>query len=573
MSNLLQAPQNAGRLIVESAAVLACPLLDTEKFVRFCRDRDLSIDRARLLRLERLGLFAPVFRVRAPGTRGQSFHIPVREGNNWFDKGWAWDTTRIPVEHEIPSDRITTQQGYYSIFQVDWLRLVLNEMTLHVQMDAYLAEPISKASRSDQGISRWVERFKEVQEGSSTHTYRPSIALLCQYISNRYYPQAVGDQRTIRTGSGTSWDRWLTVGDRSWTWENYVRDWDPGLVAIHFGLTPEKLKHAYRTLSNSQSFMDPIANWYPLVQFVSLDKRRKLKGAALQAETLREGALMLRGLHFDLYHEKLPAPGEINTTVIVPMPELEVRKDVRMHLEYVVNQYGLNPQPKLVLFVEGQSEERVVHRLLEEYFGILPGRLSIEVVTVRGVDNATGTSEDRFRAILRLVDYLHHHQTFAFVVLDNENFASKLKRESATTRSTYGHRKRITRPEYIHVWKSAFELDNFSNSELARALIRVSGERYRFTAAEIVSCRAAKNPGAALSKLYREATQFGLPKLQLADALVDTLLSDRSRRRAENRPIIKVLVRALKLAALNHLPTRQEAWTMNQASRLLARKT
>lgn len=572
MTNLLQAPPNAGRLIVESAAVLACPLLDTEKFVQFCRDRDLNIDRARLLRLERLGLFAPVFRVRAPSTRGQSFHIPVRKGNNWFDKGWAWDTTRIPFEHEIPSDRITTQQGYYSIFQIDWLRLVLNEMTLHVQMDAYLAEPVN-GSRSDQGISRWVERFKEVQESSRTHTYRPSIALLCQYISNRYYPQAVGDQRMIRTGSSTSWDRWLTVGDRSWTWESCVRGWDPGVVATHFGLTSEKLKHAYRTLSSSQGFMDPIANWYPLVQFVPLDRRRKLKGTALQAETLREGALMLRGLYFDLYHEKLPPPNEVNTTVIVPMPELELRKDVRMHLEYVVNQYGLNPQPKLVLFVEGQSEERVVQRLLKEYFGILPGRLSIEVVTVRGVDNATGTSEDRFRAILRLVDYLHHHQTFALVVLDNENSASKLKRESVTAPSTYGHRKRITRPEYIHVWRSAFELDNFSNSELASALIRVSGSRYRFSAAEVATCRAAKNPGAALSKLYRDATQFGLPKLQLADALVDILLSEQSRRRAENRPIVKVLVRALKLAALNHLPTRQEVWTKNQASKLLARRT
>lgn len=573
MNNLLQAPPNAGRLIVESTAVLACPLLDTEKFVRFCRDRDLDIDRTRLLRLERLGLFAPIFRVRAPTEKGQSFHIPVRGGNNWFEKGWAWDTTRIPFEHEVPSDRSSAQQGYYSIFQIDWLRLVLNEMTLHVQMDAYLADPAAKASRSDQGISRWVERFREVQESSSAHTYRPSIALLCQYISNRYYPQAIGDQRTIRTGSSTYWDRWLSVGDRSWTWESYVRSWDPEAVATHFGLTPERLKHAYRTLSGSQWSVDPIANWYPLVQFVSLDKRRKLKGTALQAETLREGALMLRGLYFDLYHEKLPPPDEIYTTVVVPMPEREVRKDARMHLEYITNQYGLNPQPKLVLFVEGQSEERVVHRLLEEYFGILPGRLSIEIVTVRGVDNATGTSEDRFRAILRLVDYLHHHQTFAFVVLDNENYASKLKRESATTPSTYGHRRRITRPEYVHVWKSAFELDNFSSSELAQALTRVSGDRYRFAVAEIAACRTAKNPGAALSKLYREATQFGLPKLQLADALVDILLSDQSRKRAENRPIVKVLVRALKLAALNHLPTRQEAWAMNQASKLLARKT
>ena len=573
MGELLRAPEGAGRLVVESAALFACPLLDTERFVRFCRDRGLDVDRDRLLRLERLGLFAPIFRVRAPRGKQQSFLIPIRDGKNWFDKGWAWDTTRIPFEHNIPPDKTTSQQGYYSIFQIDWLHHVLSMMTLHVHMDSYLVEKKSKKGRGEQGIHLWSKRFREVQEMSRIHAYRPSIALLCQYISNRYYPNAVGDQRTVRASSGDYWDRWLTVADRSWTWNDEVRGWDPRKAEALFELTPEKLKHAYRTLAGTQQFMDPIANWYPLVQFVSLNKRRKLKGTALQAETLREGALMLRQLYLDLYCEELPPPNEINTTVIVAMPEIEVRKDVRKHLEYVVNQYGINPQPKLVLFVEGQSEERIAHRLFEEYFGFPPGRLSIEIVTIRGVDHATGTREDRFRAILRLVDYLHHHQTFAMVMLDNENNASKLKHASKTAGSTYGRRARVTRPEYIHVWKTAFELDNFSNTELARALSVVASGRHLFTIAEISVCRADKYPGAALSRLYKSATQFSLPKLELADALVDILLSAESRRSPESRPIVKVLSRAIRLAALNPLPTRHQSWEINQKSKYFAKKS
>lgn len=572
MSDLLRAPDGAGKLIVESTAMLACPLLDTEKFIRFCRDRDLAIDRDRLLRLERLGLFAPIFRVRAPRGNHQPFLIPIRDGDNWFDKGWAWDTTRIPFEHETPPDESPAQQGYYSIFQIDWLQHVLSMMTLHVHMDSYLEEKTAK-KRGEQGIPLWTKRYREVQELSRTHAYRPSIALLCQYISNRYYPNAVGDQRTVRTGNGVYWDRWLMVEDRSWTWDDEVRRWDPGKVEALFELTPKKLKHAYRTLAGAQQFIDPIANWYPLVQFVSLNKRRKLKGAALRAETLREGALMLRKLYSDLYREELPPPNEVDATVRTPMPEIVVRKDVRKHLEYVVNQYGINPQPKLVLFVEGQSEERIAHRLFEEYFGFPPGRLSIEIVTIRGVDHATGTREDRFRAILRLVDYLHHHQTFAIVLLDNENNASKLKHASKTASSTYGKRARVTRPEYIHVWKAAFELDNFSNTELARALSIVSGNRRVFTVAEVAACRTDKNPGAALSQLYNSATQFSLPKLELADALVDILLSTESRRSPESRPIVKVLSRAIRLAALNPLPTRHQSWEINQASKYFAKKS
>ncbi len=83
---LLTIPARAGRAIVESDAVLACPLRGTDRFVKFCSDRGLQINRERLVRLERLGLFGPVFRVRTPPSEAVPFYIPVRPGNNWFTK-------------------------------------------------------------------------------------------------------------------------------------------------------------------------------------------------------------------------------------------------------------------------------------------------------------------------------------------------------------------------------------------------------------------------------------------------------------------------------------------------------
>jgi len=565
-------PANAGRMIVESAALMACPLLDADKFAAFCSERDLSIDRERLQRLERLGLFAPVFRVRTPDDNAEAFHIPVREGNNWFQKGWAWDTTHIPVDHEIPTDNDRSHQAYYSIFQIDWLRCVLTSMTLHVHLDSYIDGPASERNWSGRKDD-WLQHTKSMVETSRSHTYRPSVALLCQYISNRYYPSALGDQRMIRVGGSTSWDQWLSVGDHRWDWEEEARKWDPKRAELLFQLTPQKLKHAYEMLASGQSFVDPLARWYPLVQFVSIDERRRLKGAALQADTLREGALMLRSLYLDLYREELPPPNEVHMTVIVPTPEREVRKDARRYLEFVVNDYGLNPRPKLVLFVEGQSEERMINRLFEEFFGFPVSRAWIELINLRGVDNATGGWEDRFRAILRLVDYHHHHQTLVVILLDNENHARKLKKESVTAQSTYEYRKRVTRPEYIHVWKKSLEFDNFSDSELAAALTEVSGGAVAFTRAEVADCRVLKNPGAALGRAYKQKTASGLPKPKLNDLLVDRMLSDRSRRKVQNRPIVMLLLRALELAMKNPPPTRQEIWEKNQKSKMLAKKS
>jgi hypothetical protein len=79
--NLLTLPPAAGRAIIETNAVIACPLLGTDSFVTFCRDRGLSRDRGRLLRLERLGVFAPIFRVRTPPANASPFYIPIRPDN------------------------------------------------------------------------------------------------------------------------------------------------------------------------------------------------------------------------------------------------------------------------------------------------------------------------------------------------------------------------------------------------------------------------------------------------------------------------------------------------------------
>lgn len=136
--NLLTLPDHSGKEIVQSGAVITCSLLGTDRFVKFCRERGLAINRERLIRLERMRLFSPVFRVRTPDQNVQPFYIPIREENNWFIKKWAWDTTEIFCNYKVPDDNDVTQEGYYSIFQIDYLHIVLQEMTLHVQLDGYL---------------------------------------------------------------------------------------------------------------------------------------------------------------------------------------------------------------------------------------------------------------------------------------------------------------------------------------------------------------------------------------------------------------------------------------------------
>ncbi len=124
-----------------------------------------------------------------------------------------------------------------------------------------------------------------------------------------------------------------------------------------------------------------------------------------------------------------------------------------------------------------------------------PGKYGIEIVVLGGIGAATGSKKrDRFRAIIRLVDYLHHHQTFAFLILDNENYAADLKAKAKEAKSIHGSRRYVTRPEYIRIWKDSFEFDNFSCAEIAAALTELAQGVVEFSVSDVANAKKASPP-------------------------------------------------------------------------------
>lgn len=567
-ADLLGLPENAGRLLLERGGIFLCPLLKTDDFARFCTERGHPITRERLLGFERLRLFFPIFRITSHA--GERLRLPLQD-DKLFRKEIAIDTASRR-EYPIPDDTRRGGEAYYSAFQISTLTFVLSEFTSKLSLEGFLDEgwPEEDWKSLRQELH---SNVRALAEAARRHTYRPAVDLLCQFISDRYYPHARGNQRTIQiTEGGFGFDEWTVRNARTWRWREYARNWNPRDAERAFGLTPAKLRHAYRGLASLQLQEDPIASWHQLVQFVAIEQRDKLKGAALGAETMRYGALMLRQLHKDLYGEILPVPNEINSTVFTHVPELAVRDDPLRYLEYVVNRYDLNPRPKLTLFVEGPSEEAAIRSIFEQYFGAHTGVHGIEIVVLGGVSTATGGKQDRYRAILRLVDYLHHHQTFAFVILDKEGMAEQLKRSTSETLSTLHPGRYASRRDYVYLWRVSFEFDNFSNTEIASALTAISHGAARFAAKDIAACRANKEPGAALKKIYLTRTGSKLDKLALSRFLVDAMWLPSSRRSPSRRPLIKVLERITELAGLNPFPIMQKIWEYNQRSSYLGKR-
>lgn len=68
----------------------------------------------------------------------------------------------------------------------------------------------------------------------------------------------------------------------------------------------DRIRKYQEAMSLSARHCDPIENWYDLVQFVSLEKKKRLKGDALLSQTFYSMEMMLRLFYKDLTGQKLP---------------------------------------------------------------------------------------------------------------------------------------------------------------------------------------------------------------------------------------------------------------------------
>jgi hypothetical protein len=564
-NELLSLPTDPALLLLENDSVFAVRFLKRHDFINYCKARDLDVSKERLDRFEQHNVFTPIFRVFAKDDITQKLRFPNAAVQDWIKSGALIDTIFTHEKYEFENLGRDETEAFYSPFQIDWLSHILTSFTMKLHLDSYLNDDTE--TDRDKREKFWQEISESSAQRWQQHQFRRTLPVLCHFIANRYYAYTQSNKRNIAVSSGSSENPWMSVSGWDWDWHNYARSFDAQNVEKLFDLTPEKLKHAYEALGASASFCDPLDNWANLVEFVSLKKKQTLKGKALRAQSYRDAANMLRLLHKDLYGEELRPTHQIFGEVINHFPELEAREDVRKYLEFVVNQYDLNPRPKMVLFVEGESELALINAIFYNYYGYHPGRAGIELVNLRGVNNATGDKKaDRFRAIIRLVDYLHHHQTMTFLVLDRENYAEKLKANVAKAKSLHGEERLAVPKEHIVLWKTALEFDNFSDTEIAKAMSHLAGDNSAFSRAEVKLCRESENPGKSLSDLYETKIGYGLEKPKLAGVLAKIMLDPKTRRLPKNRPIIKILNRVRLRAARNPFPTRQDTWELNQQS-------
>jgi hypothetical protein len=588
---LLRAPGAGLRYLVEADALVVCPPITASRFVDHCRDRGIDVDLQRLEKLEQLGVIFPLARVEYPVIQmkvdrdaaglprdlgmlneGEAWKGELREeysrfsfrrdwASTWLESGWLWDPRERPFaswdSFWEEGQRLPKIESFYSIFQAYSLRYFLTSSTTRVLVEFAVQwkddPPLAAAERIGKLAAMVVDNARKKLRGDDA-------VFLAQAVSNRYFFQTQSDRRTIRVSSDPF---------DEWSWDECVRGWNAQNVAVRLKLDAAEVAAIQQDVSMLVQGADPLARWYDLLSFVSVDKRQELKGDAQFAQFGYSMDAMLRFFYRDLTGKSLRPPSERHAGLHQNDSASE-EPTLLEQLEYIVNAYYLNPRPRLILVVEGDGEEEALPVLARDLLGLDLGGVGIEVRNLHGIGEFTGSRHrDRYGALEKFIEDHHYRQTIVFCILDNEGQAAKTRERLLKARSQLVPSRLLTCPEYLRLWNDCIEFDNFSDSEIATAMIRIGDGRHLFAESEIAQLRVngpRGRRGDPLAQLYATELKYDLDKKALLRELTSLILADPERELADPppRPIVQILRRVVDLAAMNHQPVSGDIWQRNQ---------
>ena len=556
----------------------SAPPIPSQNFETLCRDSEIPLSSGQLARLDQTGFFKPLGRYKRQKTiikieqtaDGIKEVGTLQNGEPWagmthehtsafsarflrefFDQGQILDSEQMPTDAWNSSEFI----NFYSAFQLYPLWKCLNESRIHspsideiaIKGDQELTDEFASTCKFVR--SQIPDLVKSLQAAKNA-------ALVCQVISNRYYPSTQTDQRTIQVSS-------------AFDWHEYCRTWNAKQTAEELELAPDEIFNMWRHVKNEASRVDPLREWNDLLKFVAVNEKQRLRGKALLAYSLGTMAAMLELFYEDVFGKPISERYPPQRKILSPNEEVD---GTLRELEYVTNKYNLNPRPKLILIVEGESEAEQIPRLIEHFWRHGPSKAGIEILNLRGISKFSGSHKKAEKPnrgtspLKRFIDDHHNRQTIIYILLDNEGGAAFVKKELSHAASEYFGSRAVTNDEYIHIWNRTYEFDNFSDKEIASAM-SVLAPNALFTEPEVEQARQDSNPGSALKRLFEAKTASLLSKRSLNDELTSLLFAEAEASGIlPQRPILDQLQKIIELAARNHQPTSGEAWKSNQQS-------
>lgn len=585
------------KYIIENELFITCDFLSTDRFISYCRDCGIQTSREQLEQFEKLGIFYPFARVRYPKIKikieyvdngkkyrdlgilkeGEKWSGDIKEqyahfwfekeyAKNWLEEGLLWEPSSKPFQAWktfLDKNGYKKIESFYSIFQCYSLYILICSTKRTLSAEKWISYTKKEINELTNKVSDWAKQ--EISRLQKNGIRGEAAVSVCQIISNRYFPKTQSDRRTIQISSPGHY--------HNWDWYEYRLKWNANAVLADIGISIDELKRLQKLIALDAKSADPLKLWYGLISFVSMEQKKKLKGNALFAQTLYSMEYMLRLFYEELTGAKLNSPDESPTWRKDNFYGEGVTQNELKYLEFLTNQFHLNPRPKLILVVEGNGEAEQFPRLAKEFVGYSFPQVGIEVVNIQGVGSFTGKKDiNKYGALEKFIDYYHSRQTIVFIILDNEGRVAEVKKRLIKAHSKYYPKRKVTRDEYIYIWNKNIEFDNFGYDEIALAMTELCDNKYKFQANDIAGCvsRFTDKEGNHLSKLFQKKVGYDLSKPKLLEILFKFIIS-----RPENeydvdgkakRPVVQLIHKLIELASKNYQPVSYDTWLKNQES-------
>lgn len=367
-------------------------------------------------------------------------------------------------------------------------------------------------------------------------------------------------------------------------WDDADKEFDVKERLKLFNVAPEDLAKVAESLLHTASSFDPMGSWYDLVRLAHPDSWQDLRGAALLAMDYRIAAEILLRCLDDIARTDLSTPPPRTGRIFKATLDDRLRTD-RLDLDHALTDRGLSPHPSLLLILEGETEMVLMPKVLEELYGEPVPSSLIECFLMAGIDSKLDLLV-RHAIGLRLGEPhgdwigLTRPPTRVLVAVDKEKaYFTKEGQEKERTKLVgrlvdhvpaklrnprlYGDLNGLVE---ITTWGHIWEFANFTNRQLARAIMNCSIPPAGTTQDELLDLietqRAiggapTKNGKSAdITEILSDDWPHEFSKVGLADALWPVL--QRKVRRAATtghfigNPAAKVGVQAVRTAIATH---------------------
>lgn len=419
-------------------------LLNSSRFVDFLRVRDIRLSKEDLEHFEKVGFLYPILRLRRPKTsEGDKYRY-----SGIFEGSWMWKEYAQKGLLEFPDSTnsrpwVEYKDGYedstfiyyhpYQIFLVERF-LSLTQLLL---TSSYLEEATDCKKMFEQAKNMHEHTKRSFLKARPTLIKQIGLLLLLQ---NAYEP--VYRQRIHLTFEKDSFETWLY-------WKE--KEFSPSEVLEDSGMQLEEVKNLRNYFAAQTAFIDPLSHWYPLIRLVQFAKKERMKGSALLAQDYYEIVGILNLFLMDLTGEKQPDPDDImdgrqgkwkkefyGREFDYSDKEIQ-RKIVSDYLDVAI--------PKVVLLVEGYSEETAIPILMEA-FGKVPEN---EGIAIHNFEGTGGIAPFNVSAVLRVA---RDQKVGSYLIVDNDQGVRELVQQLTG-------KLKLLNDDCFKIWDTDFEQENF----------------------------------------------------------------------------------------------------------------